>query len=132
MEPRTAYQLIHDELALDANPALNLATFVTTFMDEQADPTQRFAESLRGCTEAPDRWHGRFIVKGKRYASAPGDVAGIKSRVRQDRVFRVYQETRSSRMKRESDMRTCSSMINWEEFGRSQLARTLLNFSQLG
>jgi glutamate decarboxylase len=37
MEPRAAYQLIHDELALDANPALNLATFVTTYMDDEAD-----------------------------------------------------------------------------------------------
>ena len=37
MDPSTAYQLIHDELALDANPALNLATFVTTFMDAEAD-----------------------------------------------------------------------------------------------
>jgi glutamate decarboxylase len=36
MDPRAAYQLIHDELALDANPALNLATFVTTFMDDEA------------------------------------------------------------------------------------------------
>ena len=26
---------------------------------------------------------------------------------------------------------SCSSMINWEEFGRSQLARTALNLSQL-
>jgi len=37
MEPAVAYQLIHDELALDANPALNLATFVTTYMDPAAD-----------------------------------------------------------------------------------------------
>ncbi len=37
MEPKVAYQLIHDELALDANPALNLATFVTTYMDDEAD-----------------------------------------------------------------------------------------------
>lgn len=37
MEPRDAYQLIHDELSLDGNPELNLATFVTTWMDEQAD-----------------------------------------------------------------------------------------------
>src|ERR1035438_5236956 len=36
MEPRAAYQLIHDELALDANPSLNLATFVTTYMDDEA------------------------------------------------------------------------------------------------
>ncbi|HEX3793677.1 MAG TPA: glutamate decarboxylase [Acidimicrobiales bacterium] len=37
MDPQAAYQLIHDELALDANPALNLATFVTTYMDDEAD-----------------------------------------------------------------------------------------------
>ena len=37
MAPGDAYQLIHDELALDGNPELNLATFVTTWMDDQAD-----------------------------------------------------------------------------------------------
>jgi glutamate decarboxylase len=37
MDPASAFQLIHDELALDANPALNLATFVTTYMDDSAD-----------------------------------------------------------------------------------------------
>ncbi len=37
MEPNIAYQLIHDELLLDGNPVLNLATFVTTWMDDEAD-----------------------------------------------------------------------------------------------
>jgi len=44
MDPAAAYQLIHDELSLDANPALNLATFVTTYMDDSAD--RLFAETL--------------------------------------------------------------------------------------
>ncbi|MEV4561310.1 glutamate decarboxylase [Kitasatospora sp. NPDC049285] len=35
--PSVAYQLIHDELMLDGNAKLNLATFVTTSMDEYAD-----------------------------------------------------------------------------------------------
>ncbi len=30
--PDTAYQLVHDELLLDGNARLNLATFVTTWM----------------------------------------------------------------------------------------------------
>ncbi|MDH6110426.1 glutamate decarboxylase [Kitasatospora sp. MAP12-15] len=34
--PHTAYQLIHDELMLDGNAKLNLATFVTTSMEVQA------------------------------------------------------------------------------------------------
>lgn len=33
MAPESAYQLIHDELALDGNPSLNLATFVNTWTD---------------------------------------------------------------------------------------------------
>lgn len=37
MASGTAYQLIHDELNLDGNPDLNLATFVTTWMDPAAD-----------------------------------------------------------------------------------------------
>jgi glutamate decarboxylase len=37
MDPGDAYRLVHDELALDGNPELNLATFVTTWMDEEAD-----------------------------------------------------------------------------------------------
>jgi glutamate decarboxylase len=37
LDPEVAYQLIHDELALDGNPTLNLATFVTTWMDDYAD-----------------------------------------------------------------------------------------------
>ena len=35
MPPSAAYRLIHDELNLDGNPALNLATFVTTWMEPQ-------------------------------------------------------------------------------------------------
>lgn len=37
MPAESAYQLIHDELNLDGNPALNLASFVTTWMEPQAN-----------------------------------------------------------------------------------------------
>jgi glutamate decarboxylase len=36
MIPRNAYQLIHDELMLDGNSRLNLATFVTTWVESEA------------------------------------------------------------------------------------------------
>jgi glutamate decarboxylase len=36
MPARAAYQLIRDELNLDGNPALNLASFVTTWMEPEA------------------------------------------------------------------------------------------------
>ena len=36
MSPDVAYQVIHDELMIDGNARLNVATFVTTWMEEQA------------------------------------------------------------------------------------------------
>jgi glutamate decarboxylase len=44
MSADAAYQLVHDELNLDGNPALNLASFVTSWMEPQAD--RLAAESL--------------------------------------------------------------------------------------
>src|SRR5574337_1142856 len=37
MDAETAYRFIHDELMLDGSSRLNLATFVTTWMDPEAD-----------------------------------------------------------------------------------------------
>ena len=36
LDPDVAYQIVHDELMLDGNARLNLATFVTTWMEPQA------------------------------------------------------------------------------------------------
>ncbi|CAO3703603.1 unnamed protein product [Rhizopus stolonifer] len=44
MPSNVAYRLIKDDLALDGNPALNLATFVTTYMEEEAE--KLMAENL--------------------------------------------------------------------------------------
>jgi glutamate decarboxylase len=37
MPPSIAYQVVHDELLLDGNARLNLATFVTTWMEPEAE-----------------------------------------------------------------------------------------------
>src|SRR6202035_1250570 len=42
--PRTALQVVRDELILDGNARLNLATFVTTYMEDEA--TELMAESF--------------------------------------------------------------------------------------
>ncbi|MDC0315422.1 glutamate decarboxylase [Synechococcus sp. AH-551-G15] len=44
LDPKTAYRLIHDELATQGNPMLNMASFVTTVMDEECD--RLIAENL--------------------------------------------------------------------------------------
>ena len=37
MSPDVAYQIVHDELMLDGNARLNVATFVSTWMEPQAE-----------------------------------------------------------------------------------------------
>ncbi|MGW1182794.1 glutamate decarboxylase [Streptomyces drozdowiczii] len=73
LPPNTAYGLVHDELMLDGNARLNLATFVTTWMEPEAgvlmgecldknmidkDEYPRTAELERRCVSMlADLWH---------------------------------------------------------------------------
>jgi glutamate decarboxylase len=81
----TAWQLVHDELMLDGNARLNLATFVTTWMEPQAtrlmaecvdkniidkDEYPQTAEFERRCVSIlADLWH----------APDPSDVIGCST-----------------------------------------------------
>ena len=47
IDPDIAYQIVHDELMLDGNARLNLATFVTTWMEPQADAADDRVRSTR-------------------------------------------------------------------------------------
>ena len=51
--PEVAYQLIHDELLLDGSARLNLATFVTTWMEPQA-LQRRWASRVDDRTRRPN------------------------------------------------------------------------------
>jgi glutamate decarboxylase len=55
LEPDVAYQVVHDELMLDGNPRLNLATFVTTWMEPDAArlATECFDKNLIDRDEYP-------------------------------------------------------------------------------
>ncbi len=56
MRPESAYRLIHDELMLDGNARLNLATFVTTWMEPQAQAlmAETFDKNLIDKDEYPN------------------------------------------------------------------------------
>ena len=55
MEPAAAYRFIHDELMLDGSSRLNLATFVTTWMDPEAEKlmTETFDKNMIDKDEYP-------------------------------------------------------------------------------
>jgi len=55
MAPRAAYDVIHDELMLDGNARLNLATFVSTWMEPEAERlmSETFAKNMIDKDEYP-------------------------------------------------------------------------------
>jgi glutamate decarboxylase len=72
---RAAYQLVHDELNLDGNPALNLASFVTTWMEPEADrlATETLAKNMIDQDEYPqtELIHERVVAMTGRLFHAP-------------------------------------------------------------
>jgi glutamate decarboxylase len=80
MSADAAYQLVHDELNLDGNPALNLASFVTSWMEPQADllAAETLAKNLIDEDEYPQTEviHRRVVSMIGRLFHAP---AGAQS-----------------------------------------------------
>jgi glutamate decarboxylase len=75
MNASAAYQLVHDELNLDGNPALNLASFVTSWMEPQADKlaSETLAKNLIDQDEYPQTEvvHRRVVSMIGRLFHAP-------------------------------------------------------------
>ncbi len=83
MPANAAYQLIHDELNMDANPSLNLASFVTTWMEPEAE--KLIAENLHKNFIDHDEYpqteiiHNRCINILARLFNAPEECKSIGS-----------------------------------------------------
>ncbi len=83
MAPDLAYQLIHDELLLDGSARLNLATFVTTWMEPQAEKlmAECFAKNMIDKDEYPQtaEIENRCINMISRLFHAPDEGAGAST-----------------------------------------------------
>ena len=75
VSPEAAYELVHDELNLDGNPALNLASFVTSWMEPQARllAAETLAKNLIDQDEYPqsEAIHRRVVSMVGRLFHAP-------------------------------------------------------------
>jgi glutamate decarboxylase len=75
LSAEAAYRLVHDELNLDGNPALNLASFVTSWMEPQADvlAAEALAKNLIDQDEYPQTTvvHERVVSMIGRLFHAP-------------------------------------------------------------
>ncbi|MBA3808058.1 MAG: glutamate decarboxylase [Solirubrobacterales bacterium] len=129
-----AYQLVHDELNLDGNPTLNLASFVTSWMEPQADrlAAETVAKNLIDQDEYPqsEAIHQRVVSMIGRLFNAPAHqqptgTATIGSseaimlamlahkRTWQRRREAAGQPSDSPNMVMGADVHTC-----WEKFAR--------------
>lgn len=78
-----AYQVVHDQAMLDGNARLNLATFVTTWMDEYADKVYQLAYDKNmidkdeyPATAAIEQRCARMIAK---LWNAPAETIGVST-----------------------------------------------------
>jgi glutamate decarboxylase len=129
-----AYQLVHDELNLDGNPALNLASFVTSWMEPQADllAAQTLAKNMIDQDEYPQTQevHRRVVSMIGRLFHAPSHerpvgTATIGSSEAIMLAMLAHKRTWQRRRQREgqpvdrpnmvlgADVHTC-----WEKFAR--------------
>lgn len=81
MAPEAAYRLVHDELNLDGNPALNLASFVTSWMEPQADQlaVETLGKNMIDQDEYPqtEAIHERVVSMIGRLFHAPRDATPV-------------------------------------------------------
>lgn len=84
MPANVAYQVIHDEMILDGNPALNLATFVTTWMEPEVDKliSETANKNFIDCDEYPQVQiiHSRCVSMMSHLFNAPksdGDASAM-------------------------------------------------------
>ncbi|HXE45256.1 MAG TPA: glutamate decarboxylase [Conexibacter sp.] len=81
MSADAAYCLVHDELNLDGNPALNLASFVTPWMEPQAQllATETLGKNMIDQDEYPqtEAIHERVVTMIGRLFHAPHDETPV-------------------------------------------------------
>ena len=83
-DPDAAYRLIHDELLLDGSSRLNLATFVTTWMDPQAERlmAETFDKNMIDKDEYPQtaEIERRCVnIVADLFHAPPGEAVGVST-----------------------------------------------------
>jgi glutamate decarboxylase len=139
MSPTSAYQIVHDELILDGSARLNLATFVTTWMEPEAgrlmaecsdknmidkDEYPQTAELERRCVNMlADLWHAPSTRKATGCSTTGSSEAAMlagmamkwRRRQRQAREVsgRAQQDSAPPNLVMGSNVQVC-----WEKFCR--------------
>src|SRR5664280_2815868 len=110
MPPRVAAQLIRDEMTLDGNPELNLATFVTTWMEPEA--AELMTATLAKLFHAPKG--GQPTGTGTVGSSEAIQLAGLAMKWR----WRARQAAAGKPTDRPNIVMGANVQVVWEKFAR--------------
>ncbi|MBX6387550.1 MAG: glutamate decarboxylase [Frankia sp.] len=134
MDPETAYQLVHDELMLDGNARLNLATFVTTWMDPLADRlmAECAAKNMIDKDEYPqtaelesrcvrilaDLWHAPDVGDAIGCSTTGSSEAAMLAGLAMARRWRARRRSAGLPTDRPNLVMGANVQVCWEKFAR--------------
>jgi glutamate decarboxylase len=132
MPAEAAYRLIHQELMLDGNAALNLATFVTTWMEPQADQLMaecadknmidkdeypQTAEVERRCVNIlADLWHASDEAGGTGCSTTGSSEACMLGGLALKRRWRARRRAEGKDASNPNIVMGANVQVCWEKF----------------
>jgi glutamate decarboxylase len=134
MPPDVAYQIIHDELMLDGNARMNLATFVTTWMEPQAEKLmaecldknmidkdeypQTAAVEVR-CVEMLSRlWHAPEAERATGCSTTGSSEAAMLGALAMKRRWQKRREEAGKPADRPNIVMGINVQVCWEKFAK--------------
>ncbi|WIM93547.1 glutamate decarboxylase [Actinoplanes oblitus] len=132
LPPDAAYQIIHDELMLDGNARLNVATFVTTWMEPQAerlmaecadknmidkDEYPQTAELEKRCVSILGRlWHAPDAVQATGCSTTGSSEAAMLAGLALKRRWQHRRRAAGAPVDRPNLVMGINVQVCWEKF----------------
>ena len=132
MGPDVAYQIVHDELMLDGNARMNLATFVTTWMEPQAekliaecldknmidkDEYPQTAELEKRCvTMLSQLWHAPDAIEATGCSTTGSSEAAMLGGLALKRRWQQRRRAEGKPIDRPNIVMGINVQICWEKF----------------
>ncbi len=132
LPPDVAYQIIHDELMIDGNARLNLATFVTTWMEPQArslmgecldknmidkDEYPQTAEIETRCVNIlSDLWHAPDALRATGCSTTGSSEAAMLGGLALKRRWQQDREAQGKPIEKPNLVMGINVQVCWEKF----------------
>jgi glutamate decarboxylase len=132
MLPETAYQIVHDEITLDGNARLNLATFVSTWMEPAAERlyAESFDKNMIDKDEYPqtaaiedrcvrilaDLWHSPNPLKTMGVSTTGSSEACMLGGLALKRRWQIARKSKGLPIERPNIVFSSAVQVVWEKF----------------